>query len=247
MAIGNHPLHKRALYEFKLAGLGMVRNFWLRQKLLKELKRMRMSVVSASVGLVLAATAANAQPFEGPYLGAVIGYGWTTAEADYRMLGFSSSLEEDDDGVAGGFFAGYSGVYGRLFGAIEGQGLLSAADQSRPANNITLAVEQRYTLGLMGKIGFLPIPKLLVYGTFGWAWTNFEATATDSSGSISDDDWFNGPRAGIGIEYAAVGNLFARLEYTHTWYGSNTYTDGIVTLDLEGDEDLFLVGIGYRF
>lgn len=208
---------------------------------------MRMWVVSTSVGLVLAATVANAQPFEGPYLGAAIGYGSTTAEADYSVIGFSSSLEEDGDGIVGGFFAGYSGVYGQLFGAIEGQGFLSAADQSRSANDITVAVEQRQTLGLMGKIGFLPIPKLLVYGAFGWAWTNFEATSSDASGSISDDDWFNGPRAGIGIEYAATDSLFARLEYTHTWYGSNTYTDGAATLDLEGDENLFLVGVGYRF
>ena len=209
---------------------------------------MRTSVVSvAAAGLMLAVTAANAQPFEGPYLGAAVGYDSTTAEADFSAFGFSSSGEEDGSGVAGSFFAGYSGVYGQLFGAIEGQALLSSADKTGSVDGIGLQVEQRQTFGLMGKVGFLPIPKLLVYGTFGWAWTNFEATATEAGESISDDDWFNGPRAGIGIEYAATNNVFARLEYTHTWYGSNTYTDGIATLDLEGNEHLILVGAGYRF
>ena len=201
---------------------------------------MRTSVVSVitAAGLALIATAAPAQTFEGPYLGAAIGYGSTSAEADYNEPGLSSSLEEDGSGVAGGIFAGYSAVTGQLFGAIEGQALLSSADKSGPIDGERLAVEQRQTLGIIGKVGFVPIPKLLIYGTLGWVWTNFEATLSDASTSISDDDWFSGPRAGVGAEYAVTENIFARLEYSHTWYSSNTYTAGDASLKLEGDEDL---------
>lgn len=216
---------------------------------------MRKSVVFvAAAGLALAATAANAQPdvqldahhFEGPYVGAAIGYGWTTAKAELRNPDFS--FDRSGGGVIGGLFAGFGAVSGQLFGAVEGQALRSSADKSGFVDGFRINVEQRQTFSLMAKVGFVPTDRFLIYGTAGWAVTNFKQTTTSASFSDSSDDWFNGARVGIGAEFAVTRHIFTRFDYTHTWYGRNTYTLlDTTTLRLKGNENLFLIGAGYRF
>jgi outer membrane immunogenic protein len=187
------------------------------------------------------------QNFEGPYLGATVGYGWTTVDAEIKP--FIASFDRSGSGVTGGAFAGFGAVSGRLFGAIEGLALLSAADGSESVGDgVTISVEQKNTFGLMAKIGFVPTDRFLIYGTGGWVATKFEATSSSAVGSLSDDEWFHGGRADIGAEFAATRNIFTRVEYTYTWYAGKSFPwIEDTTLRLKGNQSLLLVAAGYRF
>jgi outer membrane immunogenic protein len=216
------------------------------------------SVFIAAAGLALAATVAHAQPyaqevaqpdvqnFEGPYLGAAVGYGWTSV--DLEIDPFEISWDRSGSGVSGGAFAGFGGVNGRLFGAVEGLALLSSTDVSGSFVGANVAIDQKHTFGLMAKIGYVPADRFLIYGTGGWVATKFEAAVSSAFGSSSEDEWFHGGRAGIGAEFAATRHIFTRIEYTYTWYASKSFSWAEdITEKWKGNQHLLLVGAGYRF
>jgi outer membrane immunogenic protein len=212
-------------------------------------------LATAVLALGVAATQAHAQQwdstaslvFDGSYVGLQGGYGMTTAEATFSNGIGSISGEEDGSAFIGGAFVGYGLTNGNLFGGVEVEGLFSGIEESATEAGLGLTVEQKYSVGISGRVGYVVTDNILLYGRAGWVWTQFEASATDGIDSESDDDWFNGPRVGVGAEVAVASGLFGRIEYTHTWYNDNDYRIGPISAELGGDEDLFMVGVGYRF
>lgn len=181
----------------------------------------------------LAANNNNVQttPLTGPYVGVYGGYDWTdTGRADPR-------------GWDGGLYAGYkldkllgSGTkdYGiGANGAIEVfYGISNAKDRS---GGVTVTKEDEWGVSFRpgisvfdrftGDMGINP------YGIVGYRSTKFETT--------TNSDRYDGFELGIGTELFAQGNIGMRVEYAHTWYGSEG--------GLNPDSDDVRVGLSYHF
>ena len=97
------------------------------------------------------------------------------------------------------------------------------------------------TYGVGFRVGGVFADKYLVYGRFGWARTNVEASVT---GLGSDDEDFDGFRFGGGFEAIVWDNVSARAEYTYTIYEDPFDVSG-VSLDI--NQHLFRVGVAYYF
>jgi outer membrane immunogenic protein len=207
-------------------------------------------IAVAAISLLVAGNQANAQTnpqmFTGSYIGSQGGYGSTTTKMSITGPGGSLLKDEDDGAFIGGGFVGYGGtIGGRLYGGLEAEGLISGIEESVTDAGVTLTVKQTYSFGISGRIGYVVTDTILAYGRVGWVWSKFEATAINGVDRLNDDDWFNGPRVGGGVEIAMGSGLFGRIEYSHTWYQDNQYRTGGETLG--GNEDVFVVGLGYRF
>jgi outer membrane immunogenic protein len=206
----------------------------------------KLQLVSIAVAVTVA-TAANAQPFEGPYLGAQGGYGQTALDARLTNGLISFSDEEDETGLVGGVFLGYGTTLGGLYVGAELEGMLSGLERAESGIGYRFSVEQNYTVGFLGRLGYTVTDNVLIYGKAGWAVTEFEAAAAVGPFSASDTGWLHGPRVGGGVELAFGGGLFGRAEYSHTWYRDWNFNEAGFTTQVGGDEDLLMLGIGYRF
>ncbi|HYG85975.1 MAG TPA: outer membrane beta-barrel protein [Azospirillum sp.] len=211
-----------------------------------------MGVFLATAVLGFTAVEANAQgsgasAFNGPYVGLQGGYGNTSVEAKVTDGIDTASGKEDKGAFIGGLFAGYGVTHNKFYGGVEAEGLFSANEYSETFGGITGKIEQQQSVGLSARLGYTVTDNVLLYGRAGWVWTKFEASLSDGLDTISEDDWFNGPRLGAGAEFTLGNGLFGRVEYTHTWYNEKTYRDGPVSVSFEGKENLFMAGVGYRF
>jgi outer membrane immunogenic protein len=207
----------------------------------------RLLLSTLIVPTLLTAVPAGAQSPLGVYGGLQGGYGRTSVEATATTASGSASDDDSSGDLIGGVFLGFGGRNSRLYGAVEGDFSINNNEKSYSSGSDSLKIEQGRTFGVSGLVGYYVTDQAMIYGRAGWAQTKFEATVNTSDGSASEDDNFNGFRLGGGADFMFTSNLFARAEYSHTWYGENTYISGTNSISLEPSEDLFLVGVGYRF
>ncbi|ABI56849.1 outer membrane protein [Alkalilimnicola ehrlichii MLHE-1] len=196
---------------------------------------------AAAVAALLAggpATALANNAFHGVYLGGQIGW-----------AGYDTDIETDGDsikglaasGVSSGVLLGTGTVNDGWYFGFQGNFLLNNADASL-GTDADLDVEESY--GIDARLGRVISDRVLLYGLAGWQRTNAELSV---AGVDKDDKDFDGFRFGAGVEMATQDNVFFRIEYTQTVYGSEDFRiDGD---EVEADphaQDFHLV-IGYRF
>lgn len=150
----------------------------------------------------------------GPYVGVYGGYDWTD---------FNSAT--DVKGWDGGVFAGYrlDAIFEQMHGfgigmngAIEGFYGWSDADDG--------GIDKDNEWGVSFRPGFSVINKateslgVAPYAILGYRNTEFDRAA-------APDVDFDGFDLGLGTQLMAFGNFGVRLEYTHTFYGSDSGID----------------------
>jgi opacity protein-like surface antigen len=226
---------------------------------------------------------AAAWSWSGFYLGGHAGYAWGrdpfSEPFNFNELFSLSGI--DTKGFLGGFQAGANWQTGAWVGGLEID--LSAADikgstsnsvpiTSTPGVTGTDAAARTDKLDMLGsaraRLGFLPWPNALLYGTGGLAWTRFvqdEETlqATTSVGvtdtrttSSSTPNWRFGWVAGVGAEARLWdSNWLARVEYLHYDFGdsgssftSNPFISTTISMTSGHLEtDVIRAGLSYKF
>lgn len=188
-----------------------------------------------AVGLLPAGmAAAHAQtgdgtPFTGFYLGGLVGYDDYHLNNDATLPGFGMASGRIDhmggDGIAGGAIVGYNiALAPRVIAGVEGQFRYSDAGGSTTTPGTTglsdLQTKARESWGLGGRLGFLPMPNMMLYASGGWTNSRFRTSIDDASGanifrdSLTRDAW----RVGGGVETALGGNWTAHVDYTYSNY-----------------------------
>jgi outer membrane immunogenic protein len=144
--------------------------------------------------------------------GAEIGY-------NYQFNNWVAGIEADIQGIAG------QAVNGSITST---SGTLSST--------LTGSMDTRWLGTLRGRLGFVPTPTVLVYGTGGLAYSEVAATTSlsqsDSStgftGSGTGGDGFaqlvTGWTAGGGVAWMFTQNWSAKLEYLHYDLGTTSFT-----------------------
>lgn len=193
--------------------------------------------------------------FTGPYVGAQLGWGslHTDNRGDNRgQAGVGDlSAERAGDGGVAGVFGGYGARLGSLYLGVEAEAEHSEAgwDSARRPDRRIYSVDRGPTYGLGLRVGYLLGGNALVYARAGRVRAELDTDYRfDGIGvHVRDERDVWATRAGIGVEVPTSEHAFVRLDYTRTDYEdySIRYDTGTETFD--SDEDLFRIGLGYRF
>ncbi|MGE0668759.1 MAG: outer membrane protein [Sphingomonadales bacterium] len=200
------------------------------------------AALAATAGAAAAQSAGDRNPFTGFYAGGQVGY-------DSFQLNNRSDIPDFDDenggritglgsdGIAAGAVLGYSFPLGDAFIlGVEGTGRWSDASGNTSVSDDTSdsRIEQgnRWSWGVMGRLGLMISDRTMLYASGGWGQTRFNTRFinTPSGGDpvevfddgLTRDAW----RVGGGVEAALGGGWAARLDYTYA-----NYSDYDVILD----------------
>lgn len=182
-------------------------------------------------------TATPGFTWTGPYLGAILGYGWGNFNIDNGITSSSPKA----DGAKLGAYAGYNfDVGNNIVLGVEadvnwdnlsgGYGLGGSVNQDWDS---TARVRAGYSFG-----------RVLAYGTGGAAVTG----ASVDSGLVDSGNTHWGWTLGAGVEAAVTDHVTARLEYQYADFGKEFYQTGIGTgADVDLNTSTIRAGVGYKF
>lgn len=233
--------------------------------------------------VALCAGASAQADWQGWYLGAELGdqdlsADWSTEqfyEPNGTAFGVGPDSNEslDDSGVVAGLYVGQNFEFSPRW--VTGWELhLTKASQDDEANRIpgfipggdsSIEVEAGNEASVLGRLGYLATPKLLVFATLGASVRDFEVTTrcygdnnfcNPATGlqENTEDGYETGWVMGVGLEALLTDKLSARLDYRRADYGSfdvngmspNQDRFG-VDGEVEAETDTLSAGVSYSF
>jgi outer membrane autotransporter protein len=179
-------------------------------------------------------SAPAASNWDGPYIGASVGYGWGTADATST----DPSLTTSTSGWLVGAQLGYNfHVADSLVLGVEGN--VDWTNETGSLPNLG-----SYTVGwdgsLRARLG-LDAGQWMPYVEAGVAFANATAAATGGSPSFSNTH--TGWTVGAGVEVMLADNLSANVEYRYNNYGSQTYNG----VPISFNDSQIRLGLNYHF
>ncbi|MCK8517080.1 porin family protein [Methylonatrum kenyense] len=182
--------------------------------------------------------------WDGPYVGVTLGY--TDFTMEFRGRDDFGSVRSDFGGSGAnyGILAGWGFTHGQGYLAFEANFGSSAADSTMSVDGDRIKIDQEESYGLSMLGGGFVADWLLLYGRLGWQRTNYEASV---SGAGSDDEDFDGVRAGLGADMRYNDNLSLRIEYNRIYYSSERFRAGNARTSFEPEEARFELSAIMRF
>lgn len=176
--------------------------------------------------------------WSGPYAGVVLGYGFA-GSADTDTLGFQNDV--DTDGFVGNVFAGYQMESNGFVYGLEGD----VGYSDLHGDNAGLELQSGFDGSLRARLGVAVTPDVLLYGTAGGAAQNIEVT--DQITGDNDSNTHLGWTAGVGADIKVTENVFGRVEYRYTDFGSKDYSLNGVNTEVDSHDNRVLFGLGMKF
>ncbi|MDN5848801.1 MAG: porin family protein [Nitrococcus sp.] len=203
----------------------------------------KASIVVGAVAAFAASAQAASMP-GGPYVGIVGGYQSTALDVSTALGGTTVKVDSLAlTGARAGAILGWGAWGNDIYGALEVNGAMSFAEGNVRANGDKLNLESKETYGASVLFGHRVVSGALLYGRVGVQ----RMKATVSSGGESDNEWFNGIRAGVGGMWALSDAVAFRLEYTHAFYQSEKWEGAGSSVKLDPRENIFQAGFTVGF
>jgi outer membrane immunogenic protein len=202
------------------------------------MKRILSSVAAVALSAGLA-TAASAEPFNGPYVGVQAGWSQDDVGTPSTPAG-DVTFDRSQDSLSGGLFLGYDyKISPRVVVGAEA-GVQVGADDSivRDFGSTQVTIDPERSLDLTARAGYLVNDDTLLYARGGYTNARVKTSIEDSAGirsaSANRDGWL----VGGGVEHALSDNVSARVEYRYSDLGEG---------DGGFDRHQALFGLSYRF
>jgi outer membrane immunogenic protein len=181
----------------------------------------------------------------GFYVGLNAGYGFGTSTATGTITG-----SVKPKGALFGGTLGYNYQVGSLVYGIEGDWDWSGVKGSVgcPAGIATCDISNRWLATFRGRIGYA-FDRWLPYFTAGGAYGSVKASYSDPTVPISFSTSKSqlGWTAGVGLEYAFLGNWTAKIEYLYVDLGNFTAGVAPLTSTVSFKENIIRAGLNYKF
>ena len=192
----------------------------------------------------------------GLYIGANIGYGWSTADWQFDGAPGTTASHDGSGGLLGGQIGYNIQMRQFVFGA---EADLSSAwidgSTACPNPSFNCGHSFNWLASVRGRAGVaFNGNRTLLYGTGGVAWADVDYTAKDAITGASFGTGFSNTHlgwvAGAGIEHMITPNLTARVEYLYYGFDSATAPAGALggtpaSLDLNTQTVRF--GLNFKF
>ena len=168
----------------------------------------------------------------GPYAGINLGYGFSgrTTEPGNTI---------DTDGFIGSGFVGYNWQMDNFVFGGEGE----LGYNGVKGDNLGTESKSGLEGSLRARLGYAVTPEILLYGTAGGAGQSLKVT----EGGVSDKNTMLGWTAGVGTDIMFTDNVFGRVEYRYTDYGSDDFTTGSGTRSVDSRDNRITFGVGMKF
>jgi len=167
----------------------------------------------------------------GPYAGINLGYGFG---GHVKAPGVDAKTK----GFIGGVFGGYNWQQENfVYGAEADLGY----NGTKGSDN-GLSAKSGIEGSLRARLGYAVTPEILLYGTGGLAAKNQKID--DSVTGVNDSKAMLGWTAGAGTDIKITDNVFGRVEYRYTDYGSKTFGD---TGKVKSSDNRVTFGVGMKF
>lgn len=173
--------------------------------------------------------------WSGPYAGVTLGYAFSGS----TEVGSPYNNDIGTDGFLLGGFAGYNFQVGNMVAGAEADIGYSWEDGS----NAGLTSESGVEGSLRARLGYVVSPSVLLYATAGGAAKDLEV----SGGGFSDSNTMIGWTAGGGADIMVTENIFGRVEYRYTDFGSDTFNLGGTSADVDDKNHRVNFGLGVKF
>lgn len=145
----------------------------------------------------------------------------------------------DTDGFVGGAFAGYNWETGGIVAGVEGDIGYSGVKGDNAGTEVESGVEG----SLRARLGYVVTPDMLLYTTAGGAAKRLEVT----TGAGSDANTALGWTAGVGSDVKITEQVFGRVEYRYTAYGSEDFDIGGANHEVDAKDHRITFGVGMKF
>jgi len=175
----------------------------------------------------------------GPYAGISVGYGFAGRSNATSFTAPRRGVSIDTDGIIIGGFAGYNMQVG---GLVYG-GELDVNYNSVGGHEAGTGVHTGVDGSLRARFGYAVTDSVLVYATGGGAIERKKVT--DPIGS--DVDALLGYTVGAGVDAMVTENMFGRVEYRWTDYGSKTMNTGSGAQRIDSQNHRVSLGLGVKF
>jgi outer membrane immunogenic protein len=167
----------------------------------------------------------------GPYAGINLGYGFG---GHVKAPGVDAKTK----GFIGGVFGGYNWQQENfVYGAEADLGY----NGTKGSDN-GLSAKTGIEGSLRARLGYAVTPEILLYGTGGLAAKNQKID--DSVTGVNDSKAMLGWTAGAGTDIKITDNVFGRVEYRYTDYGSKNFGD---TGKVKSSDNRVTFGVGMKF
>lgn len=171
----------------------------------------------------------------GPYAGINLGYGFSgrtrLPDADSRV---------STDGFVGGAFLGYNWQQENFVYGVEGD--LGYNGEKGTNNTSGYKSEGGLEGSLRARLGYSVSPDILLYGTAGGAGKNVKVT--DLNNDNSESNGMYGWTAGVGTDIKFTDNVFGRVEYRYTDFGSKNFDN---VGKVKDNDNRITFGVGMKF
>jgi opacity protein-like surface antigen len=210
----------------------------------------------ALAGLIAPAYADNAN-WQGSYVGAELGAGFSTPGLDGDPL--ASGSQFNDSAFVGGIYLGHDWQSGQfVYGGVANLDFLGFHNQtvSHPdpvfgGKTDSYQYDLDWVASARARAGYLASDQFLLYGTAGVAVTRIEASSSFSGfGGVTDDVRKTrvGGAFGAGVEYAFAPHWSFKTEYIQYLFGNvHVGGNGTNAVSFKPSFGTLNFGIAYRF
>jgi outer membrane immunogenic protein len=169
----------------------------------------------------------------GPYAGVTLGYGFS---GDVDEPGNSVGT----DGVVAGVFGGYNyQMNNGIVAGVEADVGYNGMNGDEGGTRVKGGAEG----SLRARLGYAVTPDILVYGTAGGA---AQSVKLEEAGD-SDRNTMLGWTAGVGTDVAVTDQVFGRVEYRYTDFGSQDFSLNGNSRDVDASNHRIQFGVGMKF
>jgi outer membrane immunogenic protein len=196
-----------------------------------------LAAAMAAVGIAVAVPA-QAEPFNGPVVGAQAGWSQNKIGVLDNDLGVVD-VDRSKDSFTGGLYAGYDHKIGsNAVIGVEAGFNIAAEDRIVAHGPAGAVVNPLHAFDLSVRAGYLVDDKSLLYVRGGYDNMRARTTVTDLDTILSSKDSYDGWMVGGGVERALGEKVSTRLEYRYSDLGSGAS---------KFDRHQVLLGVAYRF